>query len=50
MASAASVTPVWSALGDVLLAPQVCGAVAPVSRSAEYLYVVYEIAARHNLT
>ena len=48
MASAAAVTSVGPALWDVLFAPQVGGAVAAVSRGAEYLYVVYEIRTWHN--
>ena len=35
MTSAAAVTSVGPALGDVLLAPQMCGAVAAVTRGAE---------------
>ena len=44
MASTASVSPVRTALGYIFFPAQMSGAVAPVSRSAEYLHVVYEIA------
>ena len=48
VASTASVASVGSALGNVLLAPQMRGSVSSVPRSAEYLHVVYEIAVWHN--
>ena len=48
MASTASVSPVRTALGYIFFPAQMSGAVAPVARCAEYLHVVYKIAAWHN--